>query len=114
MVNELQELRDLEWLGNVSIASAAEEFRFVSRHGERGDSDDWNCARLLIRLDKTSCLHSRNIGKLNVHQDEVGLVSAGEFDSLFSQACRENFIALVFKQVVEKFKVEIVVLNNSA
>src|ERR1700736_6949800 len=82
--NEPQKLDDVEWLGNIGITSAGEDFRLVSGHSKRSDRNDWDGARLLIGFEPSRCFHSRNIGQLNVHQDQIGTVLASKLKCWFA------------------------------
>jgi hypothetical protein len=53
-----------------------------------------------------------DLRQLNVHQDQVGAVLAGEIERLETVARADGTIAVSFQQVVEELHVELVVLHD--
>src|SRR6185503_11722433 len=53
-----------------------------------------------------------DLGKLDVHHDQVGMVPAGEIESLDAIAGADGLIAVRLQQVVEELHVELVVFHD--
>ena len=77
MVSQKTQNRDR--LGDVGLAAALPDLLLISLHGESGDRDDRDMLQIVGFLEPLRDLDAGNFRQLNVHEHEVGLVFAGEF-----------------------------------
>src|SRR5690606_4778976 len=57
--------------GDVRLASALSDALLVALHGEGCDGDNRNASQLIVILEPLGHLQPRDLGKLDVHDDEV-------------------------------------------
>ena len=70
------------------------------------------CAELVVLLDPLGHLQPGDLRKLDVHEDQVGLVLAGKVDRLEAVARLDDIVADPFQEIVEELHVELVVFHD--
>src|SRR5919199_682597 len=78
----LQKLGYGDRLRDISLAAAGPDPLLVALHREGRDGDDRNGSELVVLLDPARHVEARDLGQLDVHQDQVGAVPARELDGL--------------------------------
>src|SRR5579864_9372484 len=108
----LQEIGDRDRLGDIGLAAAFADLLLIPLHGEGSDGDDRDRAEIVILLDPFRHLEAGDLGQLNVHEDEVRMMLAGELQRFHAVLGLQRRIAMGFEQIMEKLHVEIVVLDD--
>src|SRR5258705_4177824 len=70
-----------QWLGDVGITTGGQNALLVTLHCQRCEGDHWNGPGRWITLEESSRLQTVHAGKLDVHQDEIGLLDTCEGES---------------------------------
>src|SRR3546814_6117333 len=73
------------------------------RHRKHGDG-----LQLVFRLQRANHVQSRDMGQLDVHDDQIGAFGADEFQHLASVAGGHGFIAMRLQKVAEQFQIELI------
>src|SRR5579885_603075 len=82
MTYRLDELAHRDRLGQIGLATAFADALLVALHGERGDGYHRDGLQLGIVLQPLGDFEARHLGKLNVHQHQIGAVLAGKVERL--------------------------------
>src|SRR5215217_4698082 len=107
-----EELRDRDRLRQIGLAAALADALLVALHGEGGNGDDRDGLEVVVLLQPLRDLEAGDFGKLDVHQDEIGLVGAGELERLDAVAGLQGGVAMRLEEVVEELHIELVVLDD--
>src|SRR5215472_4972877 len=110
--NGLDELADRDRLRQIGLATAFADSLLVALHCERGDRHDRNGIELRIFLQPFCHFEARDLGQLDVHQDQVGPMAAREIERLDAVARAHRLVAVGLEQVVEELHVELVVFHD--
>src|SRR5437763_11313775 len=112
MANGFDEFADRNRLGQIGLASALADTLLIAFHGEGRDRHDRNDLELRIVFQPLRNLEPRNFRQLNVHQDQIGAVPAGQIQRLDPVPGAERLVSVRFQQIVEELHVELVVLHD--
>src|SRR6476620_5529719 len=112
MADGLDEFSHRNRLGQISLAAPIPDSLLVALHCESGDGYHRNGLKLGIVLEPFRHFQARYFRQLNVHQDQVRLVLAGEIERLNTVAGADGLVTMRFKKVVEELHVELVVLHD--
>src|SRR5678815_4456889 len=77
-IEDLKEPRDIEWFGEISAGAGGEEAVVLAPGGIGRDHHDRNLAGDRVRAKKSQHFFPRNVRKVQVQQNDVGLVLASE------------------------------------
>src|SRR6516162_5890873 len=99
-------------LGQIGLASAFADALLVALHRKRSHRDHRNGLELGVFLEPLGHFESGDFRQLNVHQDQVGTVLAGEIERLDAVARADGIVAVSLQQIVEELHVELVVLHD--
>jgi hypothetical protein len=80
----------------------------ITFHSKRGHGNQWNVAQVIISLKNLRDLKPRNLGELDVHENQVGLVLPRDFYNQATVLRLQRVIAMRFETVVEQFHVQLV------
>src|SRR5215469_2952419 len=94
MTNGLDEFRHRDRLRQIGLAAAFADALFVALHREGGDGDHRNLLQVLVVLQPFGHFEAGNFRKLDVHQNQVGPVLAGEIERLDAVARTDRCIAV--------------------
>jgi hypothetical protein len=100
------------WLRQIGFATALTDSLLVTLHRKSGHRDHWNDLELGVFLEPLGHFETRDFRQLNVHQDQIGMVLAGEIERLEAVARAYGVVALCLQQVVEDLHVKLVVLHD--
>src|SRR6185437_11728651 len=78
----LEKFDDGNRFGEISFATALPDLFLIALHSEGGDGDHRNVAQVFIILDPLRHLQTGDFRQLNIHQDQVRTMRAGQFDRL--------------------------------
>src|ERR1700674_12511 len=112
LLDRVEEHRHRDRLRDVGLAAAFADAFLVSLHGEGGNGDHRDLAELIVLLQPFGHFESRHLGKLDVHEDEVGTVLAGQRQSFHAVPRLQRLVAVRVEQVVEELHVQLVVLDD--
>src|ERR1700686_2826520 len=73
-----QELPVRQRFGDVAITPRGTDALLIALHGQRGERDYRNGGGRIVSLEQRSGFEPIHAGKLNIHQDQVGLSVAGQ------------------------------------
>ena len=68
--------------------------------------------QVVVLLQPLGDLEAGDLGQLDVHQDQVGPVGAGELERLDAVAGLQGRVAMRLEEIVEELHVELVVLDD--
>src|SRR5215469_16944083 len=108
----LEEVRHRNRLGDVGLASAFADLLFIALHGKGGDGDDGDRAEVVVLLDPFGHFEAGDLGKLDVHQDEIGMMLPGELQRFHPILGLQRHVAVRFQQIVEELHIEVIVFDN--
>src|SRR5918999_3567786 len=74
----VDEAHDRNRLRDVGLAAAAADALLIALHGIGGHGDDRDLAQVIVILEPLRHLEPGHLGKLDVHQDQLRPVLAGE------------------------------------
>src|SRR5262245_60360493 len=108
----LDKLGHRDRLRQISLATAFADALFIALHRKCRHRDYRNGLEFGVFLEPFGYFETRDLRQLNVHQDQIGTVLAGEIGHLEAVARADGAVAVGFQQVVEKLHVELVVLHD--
>src|SRR5215469_2906935 len=108
----LEEIGDRDRLRDVSLAAAFADLLFVTLHGEGSHRDHRNGAQLLVFLDPFGHLEAGHLGQLDIHQNQVGMMLARQFQRFHAILGLQNVVAVRFQQIVEELHVQVIVFDD--
>src|SRR5690348_10466300 len=108
----LQEIRHRYRLGDIGLAAALADFFLIALHGKGGDGDDRDRLQSIILLDPFGDLEARDLGQLNIHEDEVRMMGARQLERLHAVLGLQRRVAVRLQEIVKKLHVEVVVLDD--
>src|SRR6476619_1418200 len=108
----LDELGDRDRLRQISLATAFADALFIALHRKCRHRNHWNGLQFGVFLEPFGHFETGDLRQLNVHQDQVGAVFAGEIGHLEAIGCADGAVAVGFQQVVEELHIELVVLHD--
>src|SRR5262249_44259530 len=112
MTDGFEEFADRDRRRQIGFAPALAYPLLVPFHRERGDGDPRNRLELRVVLEPFRHLEPRDFRQLNVHQDQIRAMLAGEVERLDAVAGTERLVAVRLQQIVEELHVELVVLHD--
>src|SRR5215203_1983198 len=92
-VEELDELVEVDGLGDVLVAAGGERLGVEVGRVMRGDGDDGYAARLLLSADAPRGGQSVELRQAQIHQDDVWLIAGGTLDGLVTVDGLDHLIA---------------------
>src|ERR1700722_17472769 len=110
--NQVEKVAQHDGLRDIGVAAMVERLLFVARHREGGDRDHRYVAGRLVRLELARRVEPRHVGKLQIHQDEVGVILLGPFDRDGTLAGRQHVVAVGLEHIVQQLHVKLVVLDH--
>src|SRR5713226_5466638 len=110
--NGFNKLADRDRLGQIGLAAALADTFLVALHRKRRDRDHGNRAQLRIVLDPARHLEAGHLGKLDIHQDQIGTELADKIERLETVAGTGCLIAMCFQQIAKELHVQLVVLHD--
>src|SRR5262245_20610298 len=108
----LDELADRDRLRQISLATAFAGALFIALHRKCRHCDHRNGPEFVVFLEPFGYFETGDLRQLNVHQDQVGAMFAGEIGHLEAVASADSAVPVGFQQVVEELHVELVVLHD--
>src|SRR5579885_3609159 len=108
----VQETRHGNRLGNIGLATALTDDFLIAFHGKGGDRDDRDRLERIVFLQPFGHFQPRNFRELDIHQDQVGSVLAGEVQRFHAVLGLKDVVAVRIEQIVEELHVELVVLHD--
>src|SRR6516165_6636631 len=106
------ELGHRDRLRQIGLATGFPDALLVAPHRKGGHRDHRNSLELGVLLEPLGHLEPGNFRQLNVHQDQIGTVLAGEIECLDAVARADGMVAISLQQIVEELHVELVVLHD--
>src|SRR5262249_43504236 len=88
------------------------DFLLVAFHGESRNRDYGDHPQLLVLLEPFCDLQSGHFGKLNVHEDEIGAMLAGQRDRFAAIPRLQCFVSLRHENIVKQLQIENIVLDD--
>src|SRR5437764_11633594 len=82
VTDRFDELSDRDRLRQIGLTSALADALFVALHGKGGDRDDRDGAQFVVFLEPLGDLEAGDLGELDIHQDQIGMMLAGEIERL--------------------------------
>src|SRR6476620_8806883 len=110
--NGFNKFADRDRLGQIGLAAALADTLLVALHRKRRDCDHWDRAQLRIVLDPAGHFETGHLGKLNIHQHEIGTKLADQIKRLETIAGTGCLIAVRLQQIAKELHVELVVLHD--
>src|SRR5262249_7127416 len=101
----IEEHRYRDRLGGVSLATAFATSLLIAPHGEGGDRDHGDLPELIVLLERFRYFEAGHFGKLNVHEDEVGAMLAGERQRLHAVSRLQRPVAMSVEQIMKQLHV---------
>jgi hypothetical protein len=108
----LDELGHRDRLRQIGFATALTDPPLVILHRKGGHRDHRNDLELGVFLEPLGHFETRDFRQLNVHQDQIGTVLAGEIERLEAAVRAYGVVAVSLQQVVEELHVKLVVLHD--
>src|SRR5580692_6187292 len=105
-------LADRDRLGQIGLAAAFANALLVTLHRECRDRDDRNGSQLRVVLDPPRHFETRDLGKLDIHQDEIGAELAHKVKCLETVAGAGSLVAMRLEQIAKELHIELVVLHD--
>src|ERR1700674_187123 len=112
MPDGLQKLADRDRLGEIGLAAAFANAFLVPLHGEGGHGDHRNRPELGIVLEPFGDFEARDLGKLNIHHDQIGTMLAREIERLDPVARADGGVTVSLQQIMEELHVQLVVFHD--
>jgi len=112
LAERLDEFGDGNRLREIRFATALADALLVALHGKGGDGNDGNDVKFRVVLDPLRDFEAGDFGELDIHEDQVGAVLAGEIDGFDAVARRHRVVSVGLQQIVEELHVELVVLDD--
>ncbi len=112
MADLIGESLDVDGLDQMADEALGQEAFVVLLHGERGQRDHRKVAGggvVAQRLEGGHAVHAR---QLDVHQDQVRAVLAGQLDAVFGGSRFRRAKAAVLEEVARKLQVLLVILDD--
>src|SRR5262245_21354472 len=106
------ELRHRDRLRQIGLATGFPDALLVALHRKRGHCDNRNGLKLTVFLEPLGYFETGDFRQLNVHQDQVGAVFAGDIERPDAVARADGMVAVSLQQVVEELHVERIVLHD--
>jgi hypothetical protein len=110
--DDFNELGHRDRLRQIGLATALADALLVAPHRKGGYRDHRNGLELRVSLEPLRHFETGDFRQLNVHQDQIGTVLAGEIERLHAVARADGMVAVSLQQVVEELHVELIVLHN--
>src|ERR1700693_227613 len=107
-----EELADRDRFRQIGFAAALPDALLIALHGKGRDRDDRNELELRIVFQPLRHLEPGNFRQLNVHEDQIGAMLAGQLQRLDTVAGTPRRIAVRFQQIVKELHIELVVLHD--
>src|SRR5258708_32383540 len=92
--NCFQDLGNRNRLRQIGLAATLPYALLVAIHRKSRDGDNRDPLQLRIAFDPFRDLEPRNVGQLNVHQDQVGTIRARKLERLNSAARPHGIVAV--------------------
>src|SRR5262245_39159744 len=99
-------------LRQIGLATAFADALLVAPHRKGGHRDHRNSLELGVLLEPLGHFEPGDFRQLNVHQDQVRTVLAGEIECLDAVARADGMVAISLQQIVKELHVELVVLHD--
>src|SRR5262249_10717671 len=106
------ELGHRDRLRQIGLATGFSDALLVAPHRKGGHRDHRNSLELGVLLEPLGHFETGDFRQLNVHQDQVRTVLAGEIECLDAVARADGMVAVSLQQIVEELHVELVVLHD--
>ena len=75
--------------------------------------DDWDNAQIIILLELLDDLELRDMGKLDIHEYQIGMVLSGKRQHLPSVFRAQGVVIMGFEKIINELHVERVVFQRS-
>ena len=111
-LDRLDELRDRDRFCDIGLAPAVPDPLLIALHRKGCHGDHGNRVEFLVLLQLAGDLQAGPLGKLDVHEDQVGPVLARQVKGGLTCAGLNRAIAVRLDQVAEELHVELVVLHD--
>src|SRR6516165_9476744 len=106
------ELGHRDRLRQIGLATGFPDALLVAPHRKGGHRDHRNSLELGVLLEPLGHLEPGNFRQLNVHQDQVRTVLAGEIEHIEAVARAYGMVPVSLQHVVEELHVELMVLYD--
>src|SRR5262249_57748196 len=97
--NGFDKLADRDRLRQIRFAAAFADALFVALHRKRSDCNDRNGMKLRVVLDPARDVEARDLRQLDIHQDQVGPMTAHEIECLDSLVGAHGLVTMRLEQV---------------
>src|SRR5262245_15791379 len=111
-VDGFDELGHGDRLRQIGLATSFPDALLVAPHRKGCHRDYRNSLELGVLLEPLGHFETGDFRQLNVHQDQVRTVLAGEIECLDAVARADGMVAVSLQQIVEELHVELVVLHD--
>src|SRR6516164_3730412 len=112
LAHGFEELADGNRLRQIGFAPAFADTLLIAFHRKGGNGDDRDALEGGIFLEPFRHFEAGHFGKLNIHQDQVGMMLARKLKRLDPVARGYRAVALRLQQIVEQLHVELIVLHD--
>src|SRR5262245_41327562 len=109
--DRVEEGRDRDWLRDIGLTAPIANALLVALHGEGRDGNDRDFAELVVLFQPFGDFEARNLRELNIHQNEIGPMLAGERERLHPVSRLERLVAMRIEQIMKQLHVQLVVLD---
>src|SRR6516162_4294459 len=99
-------------LGDIGLAAAVADLLLVALHRERSHRDDRDHAQIVVLFDPLGHLKTGYFGKLNIHQDQIGMMLTGERKRFKAIPGLQRTIPVCHEEVIKELHIEVVVLDD--
>src|SRR5262245_15579227 len=110
--DRVEEGRDRDRLRDIGLATPFADPLLVAFHGEGRDGNDRDFAQLVVLFQPFGDFEARNLRELNIHQNEIGPMLAGERERLHAVSRLERLVAMRIEQIMNQLHVQLVVLDD--
>src|SRR5260221_5803397 len=112
VADRLDEFANGDRLGEIGLAAPLANTLLIALHGKRRDRHDRDGFELWIIFEPFGHFETRNFGQLDVHQNQIRPVLAGEIERFNAVAGADSLVTMGFKKVVEELHIELVVFHD--
>jgi hypothetical protein len=111
LFNQCEKRSKIERLGNVVITPSFEDSFPITCHCEGRNRDNRDRVRLPVSLEPTGHFGTRDIRQLNVQQNQIRKMLAGQSESICPQASHHSQIAPSIEDVLQELEIQLIVLD---
>src|SRR6266550_2304768 len=99
-------------LGDIGLAAALPDHLLIALHGKSRNGHHGNRAQGFVFLEPFCDFEARHFGKLNIHEDEIGMMLTRHVKRFYAIFSLENIVAMRVEEVVKELHIELIVLDD--